>query len=315
MDLNLPILDKLAGCRSVLVAGMGGGFDVFCGLPLAFALQRRGVQVHLANYSFADIANFPAATRLTTTLIGVEASDARLVVYFPELHLATWLAEQGRPQPVWCFQKTGFVPLLRDYRALVAHLAVDALLLVDGGVDSLMRGDEAAPGTLIEDSLSLAVAAQLDDIPVRLVACVGLGAEQEVAYRLVFENIAALAAEGAFLGACALTREMQVYQEYEAALLHAQAQPFQDPSVINSSIVSAVRGEYGNYHLTAKTHNSRLWISPLMALYWFFDLMPMARRNLILDSLDTSATFMDAVRAVTSLRRTMQLRKSGQVPL
>ncbi|HEU4325872.1 MAG TPA: DUF1152 domain-containing protein [Roseiflexaceae bacterium] len=315
MDLNLPILDKLAGCRSVLVAGMGGGFDVFCGLPLAFALQRRGVQVHLANYSFADIAGFPAATRLTNTLIGVEARDARITVYFPELHLATWLAEQGRPQPVWCFHKTGLVPLLRDYRALAKHLELDGLLLVDGGVDSLMRGDEAMPGTLIEDSLSLAAAARLDDIPTRLVACVGLGAEQEVSHRHAFENIAALAAEGAFLGACALTREMPVYQEYEAALLHAQSQPFQDPSVINSSIVSAVRGEYGDYHLTTKTHNSRLWISPLMTLLWFFDLMPLARRNLILDALDTSATFMDAVRSVTSLRRSMTLRKTGQVPL
>jgi len=34
MDLNLPILDQLASCKNLLIAGMGGGYDVFCGLPI-----------------------------------------------------------------------------------------------------------------------------------------------------------------------------------------------------------------------------------------------------------------------------------------
>ncbi len=38
MRLNLPILEQLAPCKNVLIAGMGGGFDVFCGLPLYFEL-------------------------------------------------------------------------------------------------------------------------------------------------------------------------------------------------------------------------------------------------------------------------------------
>jgi hypothetical protein len=34
MQLNLPDLAALSACRNLLVAGMGGGFDVFCGLPV-----------------------------------------------------------------------------------------------------------------------------------------------------------------------------------------------------------------------------------------------------------------------------------------
>lgn len=34
--LNLPILGQLADSHSILVAGIGGGFDLFCGLPLYF---------------------------------------------------------------------------------------------------------------------------------------------------------------------------------------------------------------------------------------------------------------------------------------
>jgi hypothetical protein len=52
MHLNLPILDQLMAHENILIAGMGGGYDIFCGLPIYFDLRARGKQVHLANYSF-----------------------------------------------------------------------------------------------------------------------------------------------------------------------------------------------------------------------------------------------------------------------
>lgn len=61
------------------------------------------------------------------------------------------------------------------------------------------------------------------------------------------------------------------YTRRQSAVLAAHEQPFQGPSVIDASIISAVRGEYGNYHLTEKAHGSRLWISPLMPLYWLYN--------------------------------------------
>src|SRR5690349_19386183 len=105
---------------------MGGGFDVFCGLPIYFALQQQGCTVHLANFSFSDVAGFPGGVRLSDTLIGVRAEDARLVVYFPELYLAQWFAAaQQSPTTIWCFHKTGARPLYDNYRTLVRHLDID----------------------------------------------------------------------------------------------------------------------------------------------------------------------------------------------
>ncbi|MCK6628246.1 MAG: hypothetical protein L6R45_24105 [Anaerolineae bacterium] len=37
MNLNLPIFDQVAHCQNLLIAGMGGGFDLFCGLPTVAA--------------------------------------------------------------------------------------------------------------------------------------------------------------------------------------------------------------------------------------------------------------------------------------
>ncbi|KAB8143094.1 DUF1152 domain-containing protein [Chloroflexia bacterium SDU3-3] len=325
MQLNLPIAERLAGCQRILIAGMGGGFDIYCGLPLAFALEEQGMQVHLANLSFSPLHLLETAERPHPALAGVTADTAPFASagaapasagYFPEHYLARWFRERrGREVTVWAFERTGVRPLAEAYRRLVERLGIDALLLVDGGVDSLARGDEAEPGTYIEDAVSLAAAAELAELPTRLLACVGLGAEQDLTHAHIFENMAALAADGAFLGSCSLTSAMECYQAYEDATLYAQAIPGQDPSVINSSIISAAQGRYGNYHMTSKTSGSTLWISPLMPICWFFDLPGVVARNPMLAHAAGTSTFREAMRALSIAREAVVPRRLRRIPL
>src|SRR5262245_25120073 len=124
MDLNIPILDKLTKCKSLLIAGMGGGFDIFCGLPIYFELKKRGVNVHLANFSFSDIENLNHGIRLSSTLIGVTFDAQYMYPYFPEFYLAEWLKNnKNEDVPIWCFQKTGALPLTQNYKRLAEHLS------------------------------------------------------------------------------------------------------------------------------------------------------------------------------------------------
>jgi hypothetical protein len=316
MDLNLPILEQVSSCQNLLIAGMGGGFDIFCGLPIYFELRRRGQSVHLANYSFSHVQRLKVGERLTPTLVGVTADDRSRVISFPERHLVHWFrAALGEEITLWCFAKTGPASLGANYQVLVDHLAVDGILLIDGGVDSLMRGDEAHVGTLIEDVTSLAAVSALDDVPVRLVGCLGFGAEQDMAYSLVLENMAALAEAGAFLGSCSLVGSMEAYQRYEEAVSYVHAQPFQDPSVINASILSAVLGHFGDYHLTEKTRGSRLWISPLMPIYWFFDLVAVAERCAFLGEIEGTDSFAETAGAFLRARMKMRVRPASRIPL
>jgi hypothetical protein len=317
MNLNLPALDQLASCRNLLIAGMGGGFDLFCGLPIYFELQQRGQRVHLANFSFSDVAAFENGTRLTETLVGVDGDSEGRFVYFPEVLLARWFKERREePTTIWCFHKTGTRPLLENYRALVEHLSIDGILLVDGGVDSLVRGDEHETGTLIEDAISLFAVNELSQLGTRLLACIGFGAERDLTHAHILENIAALTRAGGFWGCCSLTPQMVSYRSYEEAVLYVQGNKRQDPSVINSSIISAVRGHHGDYHLTAKTRGSRLWISPLMPLYWFFDIPAVARHNPYLTRLEGTETFMEAARAHFAFsERRLSKRPEARIPL
>lgn len=316
MKLNLPIFEQLKDSKNILITGIGGGFDIYCGIPIYLTLKELGYHVHLANYSFSDITFIKEGEKLTDTLLGVKASIKNFLGYFPEFYLTQWFQkDRNEDIIIWTFQKTGTNPLLKNYQMLTKHLEIDTILMVDGGIDSLMRGNEAGMGTLLEDAVSMSAISQLTDIKCKILACIGFGAEQDVTHFHVFENIAALTKLGGFYGICALIPQMMVYQEYEKAVLYAQAQPAQDPSVINSSIVSAVRGEYDNYHLTKKTFGSKLWISPLMPIYWFFDFEKVADQNLFLPQIHPTETFWEAVQKYVLVSRYIAQKDEQKIPL
>lgn len=316
MELNLPILNKLKSCKSLLIAGMGGGFDIFCGLPIYFELKKHGINVHLANFSFSDIENVDYGIRLSKTLVGVTPNLERMYPYFPEFHLVNWFKQRRNEEvTIWSFHKTGAAPLTENYKILAEHLSLDGILLVDGGVDSLVRGDEAELGTAVEDLTSLYAVNQLSNISTRQIACIGFGAERDLTHAHVFENIALLTKAGGFLGSCSLTPQMETYQAYDEAVTFVQSNEFQDSSVINSSIVSAVRGNYGDYHLTEKTRRGQLWISPLMPLYWFFDFDCVIKQNMLLPEIGGTMLFRDALYKVIAKAERISRRPAGKLPL
>jgi hypothetical protein len=316
MELNLPTLTQLSNCKNLLIAGMGGGFDVFCGLPIFFELKKQGINAHLANFSFSDIETVDFGIRLTKTLVGITSKPDRVFPYFPEFHLVNWFKEKRNEDlTIWCFHKTGAMPLTENYKVLCEHLGIDGILLIDGGVDSLVRGDEAELGTAIEDLTSLYAVNELTNMPTRLIACIGFGAEQNLTHAHMFENIASLTKAGGFLGACSLTPQMESHQAYDEAVTYVQGNEFQDPSVINSSIVSAVRGNYGDYHLTEKTKRSQLWISPLMPIYWFFDFDCVVKQNMLLQDMEGTMLFRDALYKVIAKAERISRRTATKIPL
>ena len=55
--LNLPIMNDLKDSKNILIAGAGGGFDVFVGCPIAHTLNSLGFNCVYFNYSFTDLPN------------------------------------------------------------------------------------------------------------------------------------------------------------------------------------------------------------------------------------------------------------------
>src|SRR5438067_887884 len=92
----LPFFTALEPARRVLIAGAGGGFDVFCGLPLYFALRNAGKDVFLANLSFTRLED-TTGRALAPALYEVDADSQGpgYINYFPEGYLCQWFRQQG----------------------------------------------------------------------------------------------------------------------------------------------------------------------------------------------------------------------------
>jgi hypothetical protein len=284
-----PLFDRLSKARKVLIAGAGGGFDVYAGLPLAVSLWDAGVEAHLANLSFSQLELLDLDVWLAENVAAVTPQVAGLDDYFPERTLARWLAANDLPSTVYAFPRLGVQTLRAAYRELVDHLGIDAIVLVDGGTDILMRGDEAGLGTPVEDMTSLGAVAGLD-VAVKVVTCLGFGidAYHGVVHTQVLENLAALDRDGAYLGALSIpggSREAVLYRE---AVADAQAATPLRPSIVNGQIAAATAGQFGDVQFTTRTTGSTLFVNPLMAIYFSVDLDALAGRSLYLDRLENT---------------------------
>ncbi|MFH8339410.1 DUF1152 domain-containing protein [Streptomyces sp. AM6-12] len=306
ISLREPSLfSRLREARRVLVAGAGGGFDVYAGLPLALALRSAGAEVHLANLSFADLYGLDPDSWIAEDVAAVRSDTPVRGDYFPERSLARWLDSRQSPDTVYAFPLTGVQPLRAAYRALLEHLGgVDAIVLVDGGTDILMRGDEHGLGTPEEDMASLAAVAGLEEVTHRLVACVGFGVDayHGVNHSLVLENLAALDRDGGYLGAFSLPRESAEGAAYLDAVAHAQRCHASRPSIVHGSVAAAVRGEFGDARFTERTRGSELFVNPLMSLYFCADLPALARANLYLGRLENTVLMRQISSAITAFR-------------
>ena len=282
------LLERLSPCERVLLVGAGGGYDVYCGLPLYHWLKARGKQVHLASLSFRGQ--------------GLELVDAPGSQ--PEECLSQFLQT-----PVYRFGAGGVQEVLGHYRRLADDLKLDALVLVDGGTDSLLRGDEPGLGSPGEDVASLA-AAHLLDLPTRLLACLGFGldAHHHVCHAYVLEAAADLTASGDFLGAFSLLPSMPEFQLMAEAVDFVTNQPGTRPSIIAGSVVAAGRGQFGDVHVSPRTVGNKLLINPLMAQYWAFEVDGLARRCLYLGRIKDTRSRGEITRAIHEFRAIIQPR-------
>ena len=150
-------------------------------VPLLPALKKMGLSVSLASLTFTT------AKKLGIDHIGdchtlhrLSGEHAVSTEFCPEAWLSRWLSEQ---QPeliadprIWTFDPSGYHPLREAYTYVLEHDELDTVVLVDGGVDLLLRGDETSLGTPAEDLTTLAVVRRLD-VPRKIAAAVGFGIE------------------------------------------------------------------------------------------------------------------------------------------
>lgn len=304
--MQIPFFKQIEGAQNILIAGAGGGFDIFCGLPLFFWLKEAGKQVHLANLSFTELS-FCEGDRPVPSLLKVFGYTTGPSNYFPEVHLSYWLSKKHGPTPVYAIERTGAHGVADAYRWMNENLKPDTIILIDGGTDSLLRGDETGLGTPQEDMASLVAAHDLQDVKQKFLVALGFGIDtfHGVCHAHILENIAALSAEGGFLGSWSLLPTMSEFQLYVEACEFVSSRAPRQSSIVNASIISAVQGRFGDFHATKRTEGSTLFINPLMGIFWAFSLEHVARRNLYLDCVRGTVSYRDLSMAIETFAATL----------
>ena len=308
-----PIDAALRGAENVLIAGCGGGYDVLGAVPLLHTLAGRGCQVHLASLSFSYLNGLEGCIQCgaVPNMYEVRAGAASLTEYCPEAWLARFLHERlGSTRPVWGFDKTGVVPLAAAYAKLVSDLQIDTVVLVDGGIDALLRGDETSIGTPAEDLSSLAAVRQLE-VPRKILACVGLGAEirDGIAHEQVFARIAELTRAGAFLGSSSILPQTDAGRLYRDAVQYVFGhQQGLRNSHVHKVVLAAMRGDYG-------MDGPHVWLSPLLPVFWFFGLDAVADSHLFLSRLRSTQNIWELTAIVEAERHALAVKERSAIPI
>lgn len=313
-----PIFQELEDSKNILIAGAGGGFDIFCGIPLYFNLLKQGKSVTLANFSFTWLSD-TTAPMVHPYCYEIRSSDMDLSGrnYFPEKYLKLWLGLQGQQVDLYAFDRIGTKPLRDAYKYLIKKHEIDTVLLVDGGTDSLMFGNESGLGTPQEDVCSMA-AVYRSGIKKQFLLTIGFGVDHYhgVSHFRFLENVATLSKNGGYLGAFALTEQMEEAQKYIEAVEYANKQMQGMESIVSNSIISAIQGNYGNYHRINRTNGSSLWINPLMSMYWCFDLRKVVQEIKYYDLIKDVMTIGEFNGRLAKYRASVEdYRKSKQIPI
>lgn len=310
----LPVLEKFASARRVLIAGCGGGFDVFAGVPIALRLARLDKEIVLANLSFTNLW-MCGEDRLTpiTWRVGEQSKE---LPYFPEKWLAEWLGRRGLQPPIYAFADSGVRPLAAAYRAIMDDHDIDLVVLIDAGTDSVLFGDEPGLGTVVEDAVSV-VAAHAAGQERVILGAIGFGVDHHhgVSHHAFLENAARLAREGGFLGSFALAPGMHETDAFLDLVDYANRRQPQHRSVVCNSIAGALRGEFGDYRANNRTSGSELFINPLMSQYWFFEAGQLVADMIYADELAETEQIEDARRIIDRRRAGLEPRPRRNLPL
>ena len=301
-----PFLDRIEQSNRVLLAGAGGGYDVFAALPIYFHLRQLGKQVELANLSFSPVWEMEGE-RIGPEVLTVNGETQSSNPYFPEKFLCQWFQESLNEQIcIYSFARTGAKLVAESYDALMQEREFDAIVLVDGGTDSLMRGDEYSLATPEEDIASINAVHRLD-LEEKYLVCIGFGIDKfhGINHSQFLEAVADLTTSGSFLGTCSLLPDSKEFQLYREACQFVFGKMPHHPSIVNASILSAIEGHFGDYHATERTAGSELWINPLMGIYWAFQLDAVANRCLYLDQIAETETYMDLSIRIGAFRESL----------
>lgn len=248
---------KMSSEQNIIIAGCGGGYDVFGGLPLYYQIKKDNNKANIifTNWSFTSLAtllkySFEIAPGLFKVQYNPVCDPAILSndVYFPEWYLAKQIN-----QPIFALAyPPSITQIIEAYHHLLnINPPVTSIYLVDGGCDVILSGKEKELGTPVEDMMHF-IAIQSLPITNKYVQIIGANADigDGVVQSDIDQRLRELSDANVDVKHQKILIKEEVWDlknpevQYYAKIL-AQCQP--ERSIVQSLILATLEGHQGLY--------------------------------------------------------------------
>lgn len=150
--------------KNIIIAGCGGGCDIFGGIPLYMSLTKKTDNIILTNLSFTkksllDTLGEENIKKLTSSMYEIMATNEKEFDYFPEYLLSFELKKK-----IYVILKDCSIEeIINNYNYLInMYKNIYYIYLIDGGCDAFLSGKETGLGSPVEDMMHMKAVSYLD---------------------------------------------------------------------------------------------------------------------------------------------------------
>jgi hypothetical protein len=256
--------------------------------------------VHIANVSsidFSTIKSYADPLILDANVLGATSTIKAPAANYQEGHFSSWIKQTFAEEvPVWMINKNAGPQTLKDsYKRIVHHLAIDAIIVLDSGLNSIVTGLEIdCPKAMIDSSINLFAIRDLE-VPNKMLFTIGMSpeVEEQGCYFDVMKNITRMSQQGGAFGCCSLMSYMQSYNQFKNLVSFVGMQSDGNIHKLNSNLIASVEGiDLDN------PYGQELYVSPLLSQYWMFDANAAIYNNKMIEFVEGTESFYDVVQQI-----------------
>jgi hypothetical protein len=274
----------------IIIAGCGGGYDIFGGIPLYLRNPKETILINLSFTStniLKELSKSNQVMELSDSLYKINAKNITNPIdyHFAEYYLSKELDCDVFVIPALSFRLT--IQEIYDAYLKILELfpEVDTLYLIDGGCDILLRGNETNLATPVEDMMSLYAVHKLS-IPNKFIGAIGLNTETRdgVLESEIIERLKYLEENGILIE----KRTWDIKDPDVARYVEIVSNSHPENTTVQSLICASLEGNQGfciPSHLV-KMKRANVYLNELTKTYVLCNLNKLYQDNLYVNTLN-----------------------------
>jgi hypothetical protein len=247
-------------------------------------------------------------------LVGPKTKYALNSVYFPEKYLTQWYQEtQNKEFSIYTFPRSGPEVIKDILERIIQKHNIDLIIGVDGGTDSLMRGDEPELGTPEEDLSTLCAmsSCQIDQILVTTVF--GVDSYHGVQHYYFLKGVAELSQNGGFFGVESLLPSSKEAKLYIDVLNYIHNKMPAYKSIVSTCLMESLQAKFGEIKLPVAPRSAQSFITPLSSMYWYFDAKKVTERCMYIKRIQGLKLYSQVVDEIDKFRQNITIQPAKTI--